>query len=73
MYFFSVSTKIAYIAEQQLLRDLSVLRKALNNRARAIETVLSFETGDVKSKDPSEYMGHPIHALKVVNRTFQTK
>ena len=50
-----------------------MVRGALKNRLKAIEMVLSFETGSIESRDSAEYMGHPIHALKVVNRTFQTK
>ena len=61
------------MAEQELLKELSILRRTLKNRLEAIEMVLSFETGSIESRDSAEYMGHPIHALKVVNRTFQTK
>ena len=50
-----------------------MVRGALKNRLDGIEMVLSFETGSIESRDSAEYMGHPIHALKVVNRTFQTK
>ena len=73
MIFFAVATRAAYIAEQELLQELSTLRRVLNNRMEAIQRVLSFETEDTNSEDLADYMGHPIHALKVVNRTLQTK
>ena len=61
------------MAEQGLLKELSILRRALIKRLEAIEMVLSFETNMIESRNSVEYMGHPIHALKVVNRTLQTK
>ena len=71
--FMEVTTRGAYLAEQNILQELSAVRRVLNKRMEAIEKVLSFETGSFESSDAAEYMGHPIHALKVVNRTFQTK